>query len=84
MKKNIIFSNIEPERVYEQEVKQFQRGFKMSQQEMKKFMETQVSWIEVAKWYEGEKLGRDPGEEFVAKWVKENGAKFRQWWNENH
>lgn len=84
MKKNIIFNDVEPEKVYEQEVKQFQRGFKMSQQEMKKFMETQVSWIEVAKWYEGEKLGRDPGEEFVAKWVKEHGAEFRKWWNENH
>ena len=56
----------------------------MSASEMKDFMATQISWIEVAKWYEGERLGKDPGEDFVNQWVKTNGAAFRKWWNENH
>lgn len=56
----------------------------MEKEEFKKFMATQVSWIEVARWYEGMKLGRDPGPDFDRQWVKENGAAFRKWWEEHH
>lgn len=34
--------------------------------------------IERAKWLEGERLGYDPGPEFVERWVKENAAKYRE------
>ena len=56
----------------------------MSRSEMLEFMNTQVRWIEVARWYEGERLGKDPGPDFDRKWVAENGAAFRKWWNDNH
>ena len=37
----------------------------MDQEEFKEFMAAQTDAIEVAKWLLGEKLGYDPGEEFV-------------------
>lgn len=56
----------------------------MNPAEMKEFMKTQISWIDVAKWYEGERIGKDPGDAFVMDWIRKHGAEFRQWWNENH
>ena len=56
----------------------------MNREEMLEFMSTQVTWIQVARWYEGEKLGCDPGPNFDRQWVKENGASFRKWWEANH
>ena len=56
----------------------------MTAQEMKDFMLTQIEWINVAKYYEGQRLHCDPGEAFVKWWIKQNGSKFRKWWNENH
>ena len=48
----------------------------MDQEEFKEFMAAQTDAIEVAKWLLGEKLGYDPGEEFVKKWILENGHSF--------
>lgn len=84
MKKNIIFSTVDEDEIYELNAKSQQRGFNMTPSEMKNFMETQISWIDVAKYYEGIRIGRDPGEDFVREWVKKHGAEFRAWWNENH
>ena len=44
----------------------------MEPEEFKDFMAAQTEAIEIAKWLLGEKLGRDPGPEFVLKWIKEN------------
>lgn len=52
----------------------------MNPEEFKDFMEAQKDAIEVAKWLLGEKLGYDPGEEFVKKWIFENGQTFRDNW----
>lgn len=43
----------------------------------KEFMEKQCREIELAKYYEGIRIGRDPGEEFVRKWIAESAAKYR-------
>ena len=43
-------------------------------------MAAQKDAIEVAKWLLGEKIGRDPGEEFVTEWIRENAAEFRKNW----
>lgn len=56
----------------------------MDANEMKEFMATQVHWLEVAKWYEGERLGHEPGEDFALQWVKEHGQEFRTWWESSH
>lgn len=52
----------------------------MNQEEFKEFMAAQTDAIEVAKWLLGEKLGRDPGQEFVMQWIKEHGQAFRDNW----
>lgn len=52
----------------------------MDQEEFKEFMEAQTDAIEVAKWLLGEQLGRDPGQEFVFQWIRENGKDFRDNW----
>ena len=43
----------------------------MGPEEFKDFMDAQKDAIEVAKWLWGEKIGRDPGDEFVIKWIKD-------------
>lgn len=52
----------------------------MNQDEFKEFMLAQTDAIEVAKWLLGEKLGRDPGQEFVVQWIAENSLNFRNNW----
>ena len=41
----------------------------MTPEEFKDFMEAQTDAIEVAKWLLGEKLGYDPGPEYVKRWI---------------
>ena len=43
----------------------------------KEFMQSQIAEIERQKWLEGERIGRDPGEEFVRKWIIENAEAYR-------
>ena len=52
----------------------------MNQEAFKEFMAAQTDVIEVAKWLLGEKLRRDPGQEFVMQWIKEHGQEFRDNW----
>ena len=52
----------------------------MTPEEFKDFMEAQTDAIEVAKWLLGEKLGYDPGPEYIKQWILENGESFRQNW----
>lgn len=43
----------------------------------KEFMQKQIAEIELQKWLEGERIGRDPGEEFVRKWIEEHAEEYR-------
>ena len=52
----------------------------MGPEEFREFMAAQKDAIEVAKWLLGEKIGRDPGEEFVNEWIRENAEDFRKNW----
>lgn len=54
----------------------------MTHEEHKEFMDAQIKKIEVDKWLEGERIGRDPGDEYVKKWIREEAAKFRKKWIE--
>ncbi len=54
----------------------------MTNAEYKEFMDAQIKKIEVDKWLEGERIGRDPGEEYVKKWIREEAANFRKKWIE--
>ena len=46
--------------------------------DFQEYMEAQTDAIEVAKWLLGEKLGRDPGDEFVVQWIQDNAMEFRR------
>lgn len=48
--------------------------------DFQEYMEAQTDAIEVAKWLLGEKLGRDPGDEFVVQWIRDNAEEFRRNW----
>lgn len=52
----------------------------MDQEEFKIYLAAQKEWIEVAKYYLGQKLGYDPGEAFVRQWIREHGEEFRDNW----
>lgn len=54
----------------------------MTEDEMKQFMSDQVKEIEIHKWLEGEKLGKDPGEEAIKEWIKNHAEEFRKKWKE--
>lgn len=44
----------------------------------KEFIQKQVDQINLEKWLEGERIGRDPGDEFVRNWVKNKAKKYRE------
>lgn len=46
--------------------------------DQKSFCLNQKKLIERAKWLEGERLGHDPGPEFVERWVQQNARRYRQ------
>jgi hypothetical protein len=51
------------------------------QREFRKFIDTETKLIDIAKWIESEKVGRDLGDAFVSKWISENAAEIRAAWN---
>lgn len=46
-----------------------------------KFMQAELKHIDDAKWYEGIRTGKDPGESFVNDWATKNAKEFRDKWN---
>ncbi len=56
----------------------------MSQSELKEFLAAQVSAMELAKWYEGERIHADPGEDFLKSWIADSAAEFRRRWDKDH
>ena len=50
---------------------------------MKHFMQVQRRKIEIDKWLEGCRIGRDPGSEYVLNWIQNNGREFRQIWGQS-
>ena len=50
----------------------------MKAEQLSKYMQLQKKKIDDAKWREGERICRDPGQEFVIQWIKENAPKFRR------
>ncbi|HNR68983.1 MAG TPA: hypothetical protein PKN04_07365 [bacterium] len=47
------------------------------------FMPVQIRKIEIDKWCEGCAIKTDPGNDYVAEWVKNNAEWFRQAWNKS-
>ena len=49
----------------------------------KRFIEAQKHRIEFEKWLEGEKLKKDPGDEYILEWIVKNAPDFRKQWEES-
>ena len=45
---------------------------------LQKFLQKQKEKIERDKWYEGIKLGHDPGQQFIMDWINKNAKRFRK------
>lgn len=52
-------------------------------EEFKKFIDTETKLIQVSKWLAGEKMGKDPGDEYVAKWIDAHAKELREAWNQS-
>ena len=50
-------------------------------EEFRKFINVETKLIEISKWCAGIKTGRDPGEEYVEKWVKDHAEELRTAWD---
>lgn len=53
----------------------------MEDKKFSKFLNTEIKAIEVSKWLAGEKMGKDPGQEYVSHWIAQYGEDFRKAWN---
>ena len=42
------------------------------------YIKAQIDQILLDKWLAGEKVGRDPGDDYVRQWAKENAPSFRK------
>ena len=49
--------------------------------EQEKFCKTEISKINLDKWFKGLETKQDPGEEYIKQWVKENAPVFRKKYN---
>jgi|GEM_PF-6341069 len=44
------------------------------------FVKAEIKAIEIAKWLAGEKLNKDPGDEFILVWIRDHAKEFRKKW----
>jgi hypothetical protein len=51
--------------------------------EIKKFIDTEVKVIEISKWLAGERMGRDPGEPYMAELIQKYGPEIREAWDKS-
>jgi hypothetical protein len=52
-------------------------------EEFRKFIDTETKIIEISKWLAGEKLKRDPGDEYISKWIDDHAEELRDAWNKS-
>ena len=56
----------------------------MNEKKHKKFMHDQLEEIKKVKNQEDKKAGKDLGDNFIHKWIKEESARFRKKWEKDH
>jgi len=49
--------------------------------EMQRYLVVEKQFIEMAKWFEGIRLQRDPTDDFIMEWISTSAAEFRRCWN---
>ncbi|MDO8640881.1 MAG: hypothetical protein Q7R33_05005 [Nitrosarchaeum sp.] len=45
-----------------------------------KFIKAQIKAIDESKWYEGERINSDPGQQYIQNWIKKNAKQFKIAW----
>ena len=53
----------------------------LNPEDFKKFIDTETKLIEISKWIAGEKMGRDPGEDYIVHWINDHAKELRNAWN---
>jgi hypothetical protein len=48
-----------------------------------RYMSVQMHCIDEAKWFQGEYIKSDPGQQFVLNWIQENSITFRHLWDDS-
>lgn len=48
-----------------------------------KYLHTEMKKIDIDKWYHGEKINKDPGQEYILEWINVNSANWRKSWEES-
>lgn len=56
----------------------------MTNDKFTEYMRDQINQIEIDKWLEGERIGRDPGQQYVLDWIKQNSINYRKEWENKH
>jgi hypothetical protein len=51
--------------------------------DFKKFIDTETKIIEISKWLAGEKVGHDPGQEYIKKWINGHAEELRAAWDKS-
>ena len=51
--------------------------------EFQAFLTSEKIRIDREKWFTGERIKNDPGQEFIFNWIKQNSQQFRNDWNES-
>jgi hypothetical protein len=51
--------------------------------EFEKFMNAEIKYINDAKWYEGIRTNKDPGNPFIESWAISDAKIFRDKWNKS-
>ena len=49
-----------------------------------RFMHAEQKYIDDAKWYEGIRINRDPGDAFVMQWALQHAKEFRDMWDKSN
>ena len=53
----------------------------VSEEVLNKFLKAEKRFIEKSKYYRGEKIKKDPGDEYIIEWISKNADKFRRVWD---
>jgi len=53
----------------------------MENDEIKKSLYIQMKTIDQSKWFQGENIKQDPGQEFIINWIKNNAEEWRNKYN---
>ena len=48
-----------------------------------KYLKSEMKKIDEDKWYEGERIRRDPGQEYIIDWINRNAKEWKEKWEKS-